>query len=166
MICKSHSCADTADIAKRIASILEPGDLISLNGTLGSGKTTFVKSLVESLELSPGFSVSSPTYTIANIYETSRSPILHLDFYRLADENDLADLGFFEWLESATGIVLVEWFDHIKGLNQMPRLDVSFTPGSGEEERNIQITAISGRFKERGVLDLLKPWQHAQDSAL
>ncbi len=97
------------EIAKKIVEILFNGSIVLLKGDLGSGKTTFVRYLVESLD-GNGRKVTSPTFTIVNEYQ-SRFKIHHIDLFRLS-ENEVEELPIEDYLES-DGICLIEWPDKL-----------------------------------------------------
>ena len=98
---------DTLALARSLAAALEGGDVIGLEGGLGAGKTTFTRGAVHGLGVSEDTAVTSPTFALLHQYE-GRLPIAHADFYRLADEVELEELGVDELLEE--GVVLfVEW---------------------------------------------------------
>ncbi len=101
----SASEEDTSRIAKDFADQLKIGDVVTLKGGLGSGKTFFVKEIAEEL----GFDgyVSSPTFTILNIYETS-TYLYHFDFYRLKNVEEIEKIGFSDLLMEE-GIFFIEW---------------------------------------------------------
>jgi tRNA threonylcarbamoyladenosine biosynthesis protein TsaE len=100
-----HTEQDTKDLAAYIAPLLKPGDVISLAGDLGSGKTFFAKQI--GLNLGIDEEIDSPTFVILKEYHCGIYPMYHLDLYRLKNENELMDLGIFDMLES--GITLIEW---------------------------------------------------------
>src|SRR5919112_2835631 len=77
-----------------IASALEPGDLITLSGDLGAGKTTFARGLIRYLAGDESIEVPSPTFTLMQTYELPQFPLVHADFYRLSGPAELAELGF------------------------------------------------------------------------
>ena len=101
----SSSERETTQIAKDFADILQIGDVVALKGELGSGKTFFVKKVVEEL----GFDgyVSSPTFTILNIYEAS-TYLYHFDFYRLKNVEEIEKIGFYNLL-TEEGVFFIEW---------------------------------------------------------
>ncbi len=101
----TNSETETAAIARDLAGQLTAGDVVLFYGSLGAGKTAFIRGLLEYFDSK--IEVTSPTYTLVNVYPT-KPQIFHFDLYRLRDENDLLDLGFDEYLDSG-GIVLVEW---------------------------------------------------------
>ncbi|MDN3019398.1 tRNA (adenosine(37)-N6)-threonylcarbamoyltransferase complex ATPase subunit type 1 TsaE [Paenibacillus sp. BSR1-1] len=94
---------ETAQFAERLASFLQPGDVIALEGDLGAGKTTFTKGLAKGLDIKK--TVNSPTFTIIKEYN-GNLPLYHMDVYRVADAYE--DLGFDEYFEG-DGVTVVEW---------------------------------------------------------
>jgi len=106
----SNSEEDTINFGKKLGTLLKPGDLILLYGDLGSGKTTFVKGLAESLEVNPDLYITSPSFSLINVYE-GKYTIYHVDLYRL-DTLEVEDLGLWEYLNE--GIVIIEWADRLK----------------------------------------------------
>jgi tRNA threonylcarbamoyladenosine biosynthesis protein TsaE len=93
--------------AKRFGKVLEKGDLIFLEGEIGSGKTTFVKGLALSLDIDMDI-VSSPTFTILNIY-SGRFKMYHMDLYRLKDIDEFIEAGLEEFLYPKDGVTVIEW---------------------------------------------------------
>lgn len=102
----STSVRETHNLAKGIADILEGGEVILLNGDLGAGKTTFTKGLAKALGVDE--EVTSPTFTIMNVYESGRLKLNHLDMYRLEQEDDLYELGVEEAM-GADSVTVIEW---------------------------------------------------------
>ena len=131
-----------------IAAGLEPGDLITLSGDLGAGKTTFARAMIRHLAGDPTIAVPSPTFTLMQIYELPRFPVVHADLYRLDAPGELQELGFDDLPEGA--VVLVEWPDRAAGFLPPNRLDIAFTlaPQLGTEHRNVRVTGY-GSFAPR-----------------
>ena len=127
-----------------IAAALEPGDLITLSGDLGAGKTTFARALIRHLAGDESIEVPSPTFTLVQTYELERWAIVHADLYRLTASSELAELGFDDLPEDA--LVLLEWPDRATGFLPADRLDIAFTisPAQGETFRNAQVTGYGG----------------------
>ena len=115
----------TARFAIDIAAALEPGDLVTLSGDLGAGKTTFARAVIRYLAGDDAIEVPSPTFTLMQSYELQRFPLVHADFYRLSGAAELGELGFDD-LPDRT-VVLVEWPDRAAGFLPPDRLDITFT---------------------------------------
>ncbi|MGL4512597.1 MAG: tRNA (adenosine(37)-N6)-threonylcarbamoyltransferase complex ATPase subunit type 1 TsaE [Lacipirellulaceae bacterium] len=98
----------TALLGALLAERLGPGDVVSLVGPLGAGKTRLAQAIAATLGVVE--EVTSPTYVIVNEYITGRLPVYHFDFYRLRDEDELDELGCDEYFEGL-GVTLVEWGD-------------------------------------------------------
>src|ERR1700676_601147 len=119
-----------------IAAALEPGDLVTLSGDLGAGKTTFARALIRYLAGDETIEVPSPTFTLMQTYELPRFTLVHADLYRLSSATELAELGFDDLPDGA--VVLMEWPDRAAGFLPPDRLDITFTlaPALGPEVRN------------------------------
>ena len=131
-----------------IAASLEPGDLITLSGDLGAGKTTFARAMIRHLAGDPQIAVPSPTFTLMQTYELPRFPVVHADLYRLDAPGELQELGFDDLPEGA--MVLLEWPDRAAGFLPSDRLDIAFTlaPQLGPQHRNVRVTGY-GAFASR-----------------
>ncbi|MBU8773167.1 tRNA (adenosine(37)-N6)-threonylcarbamoyltransferase complex ATPase subunit type 1 TsaE [Cytobacillus oceanisediminis] len=103
---------DTMAFSERLGSLLQPGDVLALEGDLGAGKTTFTKGLAKGLNITRN--VNSPTFTIIKEYQ-GRVPLYHMDVYRV--EDSFEDLGFDEYFEG-NGVTVVEWAHLVK--EQLP----------------------------------------------
>src|SRR5690349_24694047 len=99
----------TQGLGTFLAQELQPGDLVTLSGGLGAGKTTLARAIVRALAGDPELDVPSPTFTLVQAYETESGPVVHADFYRIAGPGELRELGWEEMAEQS--IVLVEWPD-------------------------------------------------------
>jgi tRNA threonylcarbamoyl adenosine modification protein YjeE len=131
-----------------IAIALQPGDLITLSGDLGAGKTTFARALIRHLAGDEGIEVPSPTFTLIQSYELPRFPVVHADLYRLSGSAELAELGIDDIAEDS--VVLLEWPDRAGRFLPNDRLDIAFTlaPQLGGEYRNVRVTGY-GSFAGR-----------------
>jgi tRNA threonylcarbamoyladenosine biosynthesis protein TsaE len=98
-----------AEIAGAFSHVCEPGDVVLLAGELGAGKTQFVKGVAAALGVTQ--TVTSPTFTLVQIYETESLTLLHADVYRLESPSALADLDLAELVEEGA-VAFVEWGDH------------------------------------------------------
>jgi len=132
---------ETSRFATRLAEILQPGDVIALEGDLGAGKTTFTKGLAKGLEIKK--TVNSPTFTIIKEYK-GRLPLYHMDVYRVADAFE--DLGFDEYFEG-DGVTVVEWAHLIE--EQLPsELLTIYLYHEGQEQRKIVLVPKGIRYEQ------------------
>src|ERR1700683_452265 len=105
-----------------IAGALEPGDLVTLSGDLGAGKTTFARALIRYLAGDDTIEVPSPTFTLMQTYELPRFALVHADLFRLSGAAELAELGFDDLPEGT--VVLLEWPDRAAGFLPPDRVDI------------------------------------------
>lgn len=140
--------AATAALARFVADELRPGDLVTLSGGLGAGKTTLARAIVRALAGDPRLEVPSPTFTLMQTYETPRGPVVHADFYRIGGTAELVEMG---WEEATDGaITLVEWPDRAAGALGTARLDVTLDVVSAETpQARVAILVGTGAFGER-----------------
>jgi N-acetylmuramate 1-kinase len=131
-----------------IAAALEPGDLVTLSGDLGAGKTTFARALIRHLADDETVDVPSPTFTLIQTYDLPRFTLVHADLYRLSGAAELAELGFDDLPEGA--VVMMEWPDRAAGFLPADRLDITFTlaPQHGPDVRNVRYVGY-GSFAPR-----------------
>ena len=107
---KLNSIEDTFDLSKKIGKLLSNGDVIFLYGEIGVGKTTFVRGLINNLEVEKGMvesQILSPTFNIVFDYEIKKLKIMHYDLYRLKNSTGINELGIFTEIEDH--IILIEW---------------------------------------------------------
>jgi len=123
-----------------IAAALAPGDLLTLSGDLGAGKTTFARALIRHLAGDQTVEVPSPTFTLMQAYELPRFNLVHADLYRLSGPGELAELGFEDIAPGA--VTLLEWPDRAAGFLPADRLDIALTlsPPQGASFRNARVT--------------------------
>ncbi len=150
------------------AAWLEPGDFVAVSGDLGAGKTTFARGLIRALVEAPDLEAPSPTFTLMQIYEAPRGPVVHADFYRLRGASELENLGWGEAIEGT--IAIVEWPERIAEALPADRLDVRirFEPVRGPDARVLELRgfgAIAKRLaRALGVGALLRRagWSEAR----
>ena len=111
---------------------LNAGDVVALRGDLGAGKTTFTKAVAKGLGVTE--TLTSPTFTIVQEYETGRLPLYHFDVYRVHDEDELFEIGFDDYLH-AGGVCMIEWADLIEDLLPEGTIYVDLYYGEDEDER-------------------------------
>ena len=109
----THTEQETEELGARLARTLSPGAVVAYQGVLGMGKTAFTRGLARGLGY-PG-RVTSPTFTIVNEYEGGRLPLFHFDMYRLADAEELFDIGWEDYLDRG-GVCAVEWSERAEEL--------------------------------------------------
>lgn len=138
---KVHSMEDTEQLAHALAPLLSPPDVLTLEGDLGAGKTTFTKALAVALGIKR--TVSSPTFTIMKQYE-GRVPFNHLDVYRL--EHSEEDLGWEEIFDG-DAISVVEWAHFIEEELPQERLEIRINR-DGETSRTVTLLPKGERFEK------------------
>ena len=139
---ETFSSEETAALGERLGRVLEPGGFVALVGELGAGKTQFSKGIALGLEVDPQTPVTSPTYTILNIYQ-GRHPLYHFDLYRLQGAEEVEDLGFEEYF-SGDGVCVVEWAERMEGDLPAQLLTVSLDH-RGAEGRSVCFDAAGTR---------------------
>ena len=145
----TRSTDETLELARAVGELLRPGDVVSLVGELGAGKTVFARGVARALGVTD--LVVSPTFTIVREYE-GRVPLVHVDVYRIDAVQELHDLGFEEVVRD-DAVTLVEWGDKIEGMLPGDRLDIRLAPGGADDERVVEIEG-HGRSWSARVADL------------
>lgn len=111
MILESKSPKETYQIGKRLGREAKAGEVYTLTGDLGVGKTKFTQGFAAGLGIMEP--VNSPTFTILQIYESGRIPLYHFDAYRIGDIEEMEEIGFEEYV-MGEGVSLIEWADLVK----------------------------------------------------
>ncbi len=131
----SKSEKDTEQIALSFIIEINPGDIIVLNGPLGSGKTFFVKKIAEYFKIS---NTSSPTFAIVNEYLGDKK-LFHFDFYRINSINELHDIGFEDYLSDSEAITFIEWGELFPEILPQSRYEIQIDLNE-DDSRKIVIT--------------------------
>ena len=134
LVIETGSPEQTEAVGSSLGKLLDSGDVVTLSGELGGGKTCFVRGVVASLAPASKELVASPTFAILNEYP-GQPPVLHYDCYRLHGSDDAIELGFEEQL-CGKAVCLIEWPERIAGILPDERLEVLFEY-SGEDQRSI-----------------------------
>ncbi len=142
----THSGADTIEVGRQLAGLLNPPQLLLLRGDLGTGKTTLVKGIAQALDAAETDEVTSPTFTLIHEYEGMRNDhpvkLYHLDVYRLESERQLETLGLDELL-TPDALVLVEWGEKFNSIRKRATGEVLIT-SEGGDARKITVTLKQG----------------------
>ncbi len=141
----------TLNAAEKLGTLLQPYDVILLNGDLGAGKTTFTQGLARGLAIKRP--IKSPTFTLIREYQTGRLPLYHMDMYRLenAAANDLDLSDYF----AQPAVIVIEWSQFISEQLPMQYLQIELQY-LGLTQRQLVAQAVGARFQE-----LLAQWQTA-----
>ena len=131
----------TLDLGRRIGESARPGDVVLLEGSLGSGKTVLVRGIA--LGLGSDDEVVSPTFVLVRHY-LGRLPLVHADLYRLDDAREVDRLGLLELAED--GVLAVEWPERAPVLEGHASLWLRLSPGANESSRAAAVILAAGHF--------------------
>jgi tRNA threonylcarbamoyl adenosine modification protein YjeE len=160
---------DTTVLAKWLQGFLRPGDFLVLSGELGAGKTALARAFLREATGEPELETPSPTFTILQVYEGREFPVIHADFYRLREPEDLRQIGFSEAVQGA--VSLIEWGERLASALPAERLELTlaFDDTQGADYRLAEFRprghTMTARFKAaRAVESLLEQagWSEAK----
>ena len=141
MIIETKNAKETFQLGKKIGERAQPGQIYTLNGDLGVGKTVFTQGVASGLEI--GEPVNSPTFTILQEYEGGRLPFYHFDVYRIGDIEEMEEIGYDDYF-FGEGICLIEWAQLIEEI--LPENVISVTiekdPAKDFDYRKITIEGL------------------------
>ena len=132
---------DTKKLAEKFSNFLKKGDVVFLFGEMGTGKTTFVKYLINSMQMKNNediLEVQSPTFNILNEYEVNGLKILHYDLYRLKDKKELENVGQIK--NQTDKLILIEWPELIKD-NVSSTISINFAYEDDLYKRSLSISS-------------------------
>ena len=112
-ILQAATPTDLDQIGARLVTALAPGDVIGFSGVLGAGKSHLCRAMIRTLLADPIAEVPSPSYTLVNVYQTKIGPVWHVDLYRIADPDELQEIGLEEAMIDS--VVLIEWPERLSG---------------------------------------------------
>lgn len=142
----SRSPETTARLGFQLGRCIKPGTVLCLDGDLGAGKTLFVQNLAKGMDITED--VTSPTFNLMNIYE-GRLRLYHFDLYRLEQEYELEDIGFYDYTSTYDGVVVIEWANKFSGclpedyiLINIDRVD------SDDNKRCITVTQVGNALDD------------------
>lgn len=140
---------ETIKLGEKLGNCLKKGDIVTLTGDLGAGKTTLVSGIAKALKIKE--EIISPTFNILKCYFKAKVPLYHIDAYRLEEHNK--DIGLEEYIEG-DGIAVIEWPIYIKELLNVKHLEIKII-NKGENKREITLTAPN-KYYENIVRSVLK----------
>jgi len=140
---RTTSPQETRNLGRNLARQLRAGDVLLLWGDLGAGKSEMTRGIAEGLGVTA--TVTSPSFTILNVYDDGRLPLYHFDWYRLESAEELYEMGMDEYL-GGDGVAVVEWPSQCPEAIPETHLAVKLTP-VGDNEREITLTPM-GEFRE------------------
>lgn len=138
----SESLEQTKKLANQISQIIENGDVVTLSGDLGTGKTTISQILIKNI--TGDENVTSPTFNIVQTYEGKNKKIWHLDLYRIEEERDVYELAIEEMLDD--GIVIIEWPEVADNLLPTDRLEVELSYCQEKGKRRISVRSKNEKW--------------------
>jgi tRNA threonylcarbamoyladenosine biosynthesis protein TsaE len=141
----THTAGETHALGQRIGALLRPGDVVVLDGDLGTGKTVMAKGIAVALGVTDP--VVSPTFTVVREYDAP-TPLVHVDVYRLDHLQELHDLGFDD-LVGGDAVTVVEWGERVSAALPGERLRVLLEPGDGDDDRVVSVEAAGTTWADR-----------------
>ena len=141
MVIETRSPEETFELGKKIGESAKPGQVYTLNGDLGVGKTVFTQGVAAGLGITEP--VSSPTFTIVQVYEEGRLPFYHFDVYRIGDIEEMEEIGYDDYF-FGNGVCLIEWAELIQELlpEQIISVTIEKNPEKGFDYRKITIDGL------------------------
>ncbi|MCI7813755.1 MAG: tRNA (adenosine(37)-N6)-threonylcarbamoyltransferase complex ATPase subunit type 1 TsaE [Lachnospiraceae bacterium] len=138
MIIETKSEKETFELGKKIGERAQPGQIYTLDGDLGVGKTVFTKGVAAGLGITEP--VSSPTFTIVQVYDEGKMPFYHFDVYRIADPEEMEEIGYEDYF-FGSGVCMIEWANLIEELlpNHVIRVKIEKDLEKGFDYRRISI---------------------------
>ena len=141
IIIETTNAEETFKLGAKIGEQAKPGEIYTLNGDLGVGKTVFTQGVAKGLHIEEP--VNSPTFTIVQVYEEGRMPFYHFDVYRIGDIEEMEEIGSDDYF-FGNGVCLIEWAELIQEL--LPEHIISVTieknPEKGFDYRKITIDGL------------------------
>ena len=141
MVIETFSPEETFRIGEKIGQKACPGDVYTLIGDLGVGKTLFTQGVAKGLEIEEA--ISSPTFTIVQVYEEGRLPFYHFDVYRIGDVDEMDEVGYEDYVYG-DGVSMIEWADLIEEIlpEKYTRVTIEKDLSKGVDYRRITIEEI------------------------
>ena len=141
-VIESFSPEETLELGKRMGQNAKPGEVYTLVGDLGVGKTVFTQGIALGLEIEE--SICSPTFTIVQVYEEGRMPFYHFDVYRIGDVEEMDEIGYEDYFYGE-GLCMIEWANLIEEILPSTRKEITIEKDleKGFEYRKITIKEVA-----------------------
>lgn len=138
MITETNSSEETFELGRRLGSKAVPGDIYTLTGDLGTGKTVFAQGFADGLGVREY--VNSPTFTILQVYEDGLMPLYHFDVYRIEEPEEMEEIGYEDYF-FGDGVTLIEWAELIEELipEKAHRIVITKDLNKGIDYRHIAV---------------------------
>lgn len=145
MVIETRAAEETFALGEKIGRAAIPGQIYTLIGDLGVGKTVFTQGVAAGLDITEP--VSSPTFTIIQVYEEGRLPFYHFDVYRIGDIEEMEEIGYDDYF-FGEGICLIEWADLIEEIlpDHLIRVTIEKDLEQGFDYRRITIEGLDENF--------------------
>lgn len=140
-IYETYSAKETAELGRRLGKEAKAGEVYTLIGDLGVGKTVFTKGIAEGLGITEP--VNSPTFTIVQVYDTGQMPFYHFDVYRIGDIEEMDEIGYEDYFYGE-GLTMIEWANLIEEILPKKRKDIVIEKDleKGFDYRKITVTEV------------------------
>lgn len=134
---------DTFDLGDKFGESLSGGEMILLKGGLGAGKTLFTKGILYALDFDVD-EVTSPSFTLVNLYKTEKFDVYHIDLWRIDEKFDAASaVGLGEILEDETAVTIIEWSERLKDFTFPEKTFEVEIKGDGDLAREISVKSLT-----------------------
>lgn len=142
MVIETNHPQETFAVGEKLGRKAGPGQIYTLNGDLGVGKTVFTQGFARGLDIMDA--VNSPTFTIVQVYDEGRLPLYHFDVYRIGDISEMDEIGYEDCFYGE-GVCLIEWAQLIKELIPADAVSVTIEkdPAKGVDYRKITIEGVT-----------------------
>ena len=141
-----NNIEETTSLGYKLGKLLNPGDVICLTGELGTGKTHITKGIAKGLGIND--TITSPTFTIVNEYDSGRLKLNHFDVYRVSDSDEVYAIGFDDYIFS-DAVSIIEWANYIEDILPPSYLHINISKNlsKGENYRKISIIPYGERYE-------------------
>ena len=130
---------DTFALGERMGAQVQPGDVLLLKGGLGAGKTLLTKGILNALDFDID-EVTSPSFTLVNLYQTPTVNVYHIDLWRLVENSDVASaVGLEEIVAGENNVAIIEWSEKLRSFLHHGRIIEISIQGDGDDPRTIDI---------------------------